>query len=378
MGPHAWSFRIARIAGIDVRVHATFVLVLVLGAYQWGRPHGLTGALFGVLLMLLLFVCVTLHELAHGVVARFFQLPADEIVLYPFGGAAQVDQDAPRPMQELLVAIAGPAANVMIASLLFVVTSAKIDFAARMDGEHLTRAALSVPSTTTLLVWLLSANLMMAVFNMLPALPTDGGRVFRAVLAMRLRSSTATLIAAAAGQLLSVAMGVYGVVTANYGLALTALMIFVGATAEQKPKRRSALSTLRVGEVFNRDAKTLVPKDKVSRVIDYILTSYQPDFAVFDGAELVGVVTRKSVLDALSHDTHDQEVGAIMSRGATRVDAGAPLDEVYERMTREHIPVVAVFGPQGYLGLVSQDDIAEARLVAGYVQRQTDAQLRTS
>ncbi|MGZ3417891.1 MAG: site-2 protease family protein [Polyangiales bacterium] len=361
-----------------MKVHVSFALVLVLGAWQWGRGFGVRGALFGMLLMLLLFVCVTLHELAHGLVARSFQLPADEIVLYPFGGAAQIEGDAPKPMQELLVAIAGPAMNVMIAALLFIATSADFRLA-KLNGEEITRATLLEPSRTTLLVWLLSTNVMMAVFNMIPALPLDGGRVLRAMLAMRLRAKTATLIAAGMGQIFSLAMGVYAVDTANYTLALVALVIFLGATAEQKPpSRRSILHTLRVGDVFNRDARVLSPADKVSHVIDYILTSYQPDFAVFEGPKLVGVITRRSVLDALSKDTRDQDVGAVMDRSPVRVDAGAPLDEVHERMQREQIPIVAVMGPKGYLGLVSMEDIAEARLLAGYVQRQTDVQIRTT
>lgn len=380
IGLSHWSFRIARIAKIDVKVHFTFALILALGAWQWGRVHGLRGAAFGVLLMTLLFVCVTLHELGHSLVARSFQLPADEIVLYPFGGAAQVDGDAPKPIQEALVAIAGPAVNVMIAAILLLITSAKLEWMRLTTGEHLTRAALARPSTTTLLVWLLSANLMMALFNMIPAFPMDGGRVLRSVLAHRVGAVAATRVAAGLGQALSLGIGIWALTADNYGLTATALVMFLGATGEQRaPARRSALASLRVGEVFNRNAITLVPGDPVARVIDHLLTSYQPDFAVIEGGELVGVVTRKRVLDALAKSTRAQEVAEIMDRQVPRIDARTSLEEVQERMQRESIPVVAVFeDEQGgrYLGLVSQDDLAEARLVAGYVQRQTEAGIR--
>ena len=380
MGPTGWSFRLTRIAGIDVKVHFSFALVLVLGAWQWGRVHGLRGALFGMLLMLLLFVCVTLHELAHSLVARSFQLPADEIVLYPFGGAAQVDQDAPKPMMELLVAIAGPAINVMIAAVLFLVTSAKLELAKlspHWTGETITRSALAQPSTNTLLIWLISANIMMAVFNMIPALPMDGGRVLRAVLAMKMRARVATMIAAGLGQLLSLLVGVFALKTDNYGLAATAFIMFLGATGEQNEQgRKSVLSTLKVGDVFNRNAITLVPKDPVTRVIDHILTSYQPDFAVIEGNQLVGVVTRKRVLDALAKDPNASEVSAIMDPAVPKIDASLALDDVHERMTRENLPVIAVYQGRDYLGLVSLEDLAEAKLVAGYVQRRTDVQIR--
>lgn len=379
MGVSDWSFPIARIARIEVKLHFSFGLVLMLGAWQWGRVHGLRGAGFGVLLMVLLFVCVTLHELAHSLVARSFQLPADEIVLYPFGGAASVEGDAPKPIQELLVAIAGPAVNVMIVAVLLLITSAKLEWMRMTTGETITRAALSRPSTTTLLVWLISTNAMMAVFNMLPALPMDGGRVLRAILVPRLGNTLATRIAAGLGQLLSLAIGIWSLTIDNYGLALTALVMFLGATGEQKePTRRSVLSTLRVGDVFNRNAITLVPKDPVTRVIDHILTSYQPDFAVLEGGKLVGVVTRKQVLDALANRAKADEVAMIMDKQVPHVDARTPLDELHERMMRESMPVVAVFDSERYLGLVSLDDLAEARLVAGYVQRQNEAAIRGS
>lgn len=379
MGPASWSFRLTRLAGVEVKLHFSFALVFVLGAWQWGSTYGLRGGLFGILLTALLFVCVTLHELAHSLVARSFQLPADEIVLYPFGGAAQIDQDAPKPMQELLVAIAGPAINVMIAAVLLVVTSAKLELAKlspHWDGTTITRAALAQPSTNTVLIWLISANIMMALFNMIPALPMDGGRVLRAVLCMRLRARTATIIAAGLGQALSVVAAVAGIAMRNYGLALTAVVIFFGATAEQTPKGRgSPLASLRVGEVFNRNAITLAPADPVTRVIDHILTSYQPDFAVIEGGKMVGVVTRKRVLEALSNNQGTAAVRAIMDAKVPRVDAAEALDELHDRMTRERISVVAVYGGADYLGLVSQDDLAEAKLVAGYVQRRENADI---
>jgi len=380
MGPTGWSFRLTKIAGIEVKLHFSFALVLVLGAWQWGRVHGLRGALFGVLLMALLFVCVTLHELAHSLVARSFQLPADEIILYPFGGAAQIDQDAPKPMVELLVAIAGPAINVMIAAVLLVVTSAKLELAKlspHWTGETITRSALAQPSTNTLLIWLISANVMMAVFNMIPALPMDGGRVLRAILAMKLRARLATMIAAGLGQVLSLITGVVALSIDNYGLAATAFVMFLGATGEQNEQgRKSVFASLKVGDVFNRNAITLVPEDPVTRVIDNILTSYQPDFAVIEGGQLVGVVTRKRVLDALSKNGNASDVRAIMDAAVPRVDASQALDEVHERMTREDLPVVAVYRGRDYLGLVSLEDLAEAKLVAGYVQRRTDQQVR--
>lgn len=376
MNPLHWAVRVGRVARIDVKVHVTFVLVLALGAYQWGR-HGVRGALFGVLSMLLLFGCVTLHELGHGLVARSFQLPTDEIVLYPFGGAAKVDHEPPRAMHELLVAGAGPIVNVAIAAVLAVLTGARLEWQA-MNGEVLTRADLQEPSLDTLLVWLLSANVMMAVFNMIPALPMDGGRVLRALLALRMSTTRATRIAAGTGVLLGAAALVLGALRGNVVLAVTAAVVVVGAVAEwPREARRSPLHFLRAGDAYNKGALVLSPDDPVERVVRHILTSYQPDFAVVEGGHLVGVVTRKDVLEALGDG---QEAGArvrdIMRADVHRIAADAALDDAFEEMKRARVSLSAVYEGDRYLGLVSQDDIAEARLVASYATRREERSLR--
>lgn len=378
MNPLHWAVRVGRIARIDVKVHVTFVLVLALGAYQWGR-HGLRGAVFGVVSMLLLFVCVTLHELGHGLVARSFQLPTDEIVLYPFGGAAKVDRDPPRAIQELIVAGAGPIVNVAISAVLAVVTGARLEWQA-MSGETLTRADLQEPSLNTLLVWLLSANVMMAVFNMIPVLPMDGGRVLRALLGLRMSTDRATQIAVVGGVLLGGGGLALGAVGGNVVLAVTAGVVVVGAVAEwPRESRRSPLHFLRAGDAYNKGAIVLAPDDSLDRVVHYILTSYQPDFAVVENGRLVGAVTRKDVLEALGDPRRvEPRVREVMRPDVHRIAADAALDDAYEEMKSARVSLSAVYDGERYLGLVSQDDIAEARLVASYASRREESSLRGS
>ncbi len=378
MNPLHWAVRVGRVARIDVKVHVTFVLVLALGAYQWGR-HGVRGAAFGVLSMLLLFGCVTLHELGHGLVARSFQLPTDEIVLYPFGGAAKVDRDPPRAIQELIVAGAGPIVNVAISAVLAVITGARLEWQA-MSGETLTRADLQEPSVNTLLVWLLSANVMMAVFNMIPVLPMDGGRVLRALLGMRMSTERATQIAVVGGVLLGVGGLGLGAIAGNVVLAVTAAVVVVGAVAEwPRESRRSPLHFLRAGDAYNKNAIVLAPDDPLERVVHHILTSYQPDFAVVEDGRLVGAVTRKDVLEALG-DPHRRapRVREVMRPDVHRIAADAALDDAYEEMKSARVSLSAVYDGERYLGLVSQDDIAEARLVASYASRREESSLRGS
>ncbi|MBL8719670.1 MAG: CBS domain-containing protein [Myxococcales bacterium] len=378
MNPLHWAVRVGRIARIDVKVHVTFVLVLALGAYQWGR-HGVRGAMFGVVSMLLLFVCVTLHELGHGLVARSFQLPTDEIVLYPFGGAAKVDREPPRAIQELIIAGAGPIVNVAISAVLAVVTGARLEWQA-MSGETLTRADLQEPSLNTLLVWLLSANVMMAVFNMIPVLPMDGGRVLRALLGLRMSTDRATQIAVVGGVLLGGGGLALGAIGGNVVLAVTAGVVVVGAVAEwPRESRRSPLHFLRAGDAYNKGAIVLAPDDPLDRVVHYILTSYQPDFAVVENGKLVGAVTRKDVLEALGDPQRVKpRVREVMRPDVHRIAADAALDDAYEEMKSARVSLSAVYDGDRYLGLVSQDDIAEARLVASYASRREESSLRGS
>lgn len=200
-----WSFRIARVLGIDVRVHATFFLIILLGAMQW-RHFGTQGMLFGSILMLLLFLCVTLHELGHSVVAQYYGIRVRQIVLLPIGGVAMLDRNPDRPLQELLIAIAGPAVNVIIAALLM-----GLIFWQRvgngMDIQALLQTASAGPSLDGLLIWLLNANIVLVLFNMIPAFPMDGGRVFRALLGFFMEWGRATSIAAGIGQFLALGLG---------------------------------------------------------------------------------------------------------------------------------------------------------------------------
>jgi len=366
----SWSFRIARVSGIDIKVHVTFFLILVLGGLEWGRGHGVPGVVFGVLLMLALFACVTLHELGHSLAAQGFKIPVREIVLLPIGGVALLGRLPDRPLQELLIAAAGPAVNVVIAVVLAVVGGFAGSFAA-LDGHGLLGGSAPTPGVATFLFWLLAANVSLVVFNMIPAFPLDGGRMLRALLAMATDYARATRIAALVGQGIAILLGVVGVATGNFILALIAVFIFFGAGMESfQAQARTVLDTLKIGHAYNKHALTLVPGDRISRVVDYILTSYQPDFAVVYGDRLLGVVTREDVLKALAARPDDPYVTEVMRREVAAVDSEASLEQVQEEMSSRGERLIAVFSGDRYLGLVSREDLSEALSVLMFVARQ--------
>ena len=364
-----WSFRIAQVFGIDIKIHITFFLILILGAFQWGGPAGLTGAVFGVLLMLLLFTCVTLHELGHSVVALRFGIPVREIILLPLGGVAVIGRNPDKPLHELLIAIAGPLVNVIIAIILLLISGFAVGLNV-LDGRGLLSGLQMTPSLSTLLVWLISANLSLVIFNLIPAFPLDGGRVLRALLAMGLGYPRATAIASGIGQIAAVILGLVGVLSGNFILVLVAIFIFTGAGQEgSEAQARTVLDTLRVRDAYNRHAISLEIGDRMSKVVGHILTSYQPDFAVTQGDRLLGIITREDVLHALNTEANDLYATQIMRREFVRVNADQSLHEVRDIMDEKGARTVAVYDNEQFLGLVSLEDIAEAFTVLRFVQR---------
>ena len=368
-----WSYTVARVSGIDIKIHATFALILALGAFQWGFPQGLggessfAGAVFGMGLMILLFACVVLHELGHSLVAQRFGLTVREIVLLPIGGVARLEKNPEKPLHELLIALAGPLVNVAIAILLFFAGGVALNFGL-VEAQSLLTAD-GPPTLATLWGWLFLANVGLAVFNMIPAFPMDGGRVLRAALAMRLGFSRGTQIATAIGQAVAFAFGLFGVLSGNFLLVIVALFVFMGAGQERAEEQaRTVLTTLRVGDAYNKHALVLSPGDHVSKVVDYILTSYQPDFAVVQGKTFLGVVTRDDVLKALATETNDLYVAGIMRREVLTVDARQGLDEVRRLMGEKGERIAAVNDGDAFLGLVSVEDIGEALVVSSFVQ----------
>lgn len=219
-----WSYRIARVAGIDVKIHITFLLLLAwFGAVYW-RGGGAAGAIQGVGFTLLLFLCVLLHEFGHAFAARAYGIRTPDITLLPIGGVARLERMPDKPVQELIVAVAGPAVNVVIAFLLVFVLAAKISV------ENIADLDLAGGNVLTNL---LAVNVMLVAFNAIPAFPMDGGRVLRALLAMKMNHLLATTIAARVGQVLAVGFALASFT--DYGspmLLLIALFVFSGAQQE--------------------------------------------------------------------------------------------------------------------------------------------------
>jgi stage IV sporulation protein FB len=227
----SWSLPLLRVRGIDVKVHLSFVVILVWAAFSWGSgmDAGLEGAVYGIVATLLLFACVTLHELGHAVAAQHYGIAVQDITLLPIGGVARIEVPQ-NPKQELAIALAGPAVNVAIAALLLlagaVLQATSIATPARVMD------AMGESQWGDLLPYLTVANIGLVFFNAIPAFPLDGGRVLRALLALRTEYGRATRIAASLGQGLAVLFGLAGVASGDVILIVIASVVWFGAAAE--------------------------------------------------------------------------------------------------------------------------------------------------
>lgn len=374
------SFSIARLFGIDLRVHFTFFLIVLLAALQ-GNRGGPAGIAFSVGFVLLLFACVTLHEFGHALVALRYKIPVREIVLLPIGGVAVMSRIPENPRQELWIAIAGPLVNVAILAVLVPVWMATAgagtgfgDFFDQLAYAMRLGVVPHVQPWVGMLVMLIYANVMLIAFNLIPAFPLDGGRMFRAGLAFFMPHARATRIAATVGQFAAVGLAIWGLSSGQVMLAVIAFFIFMGAGAESAAAQAgTVLNTRRVGDAYNKTALALTIDHRVSHVVEALLTSYQPDFAVVNRGRLVGVVTREDVLKWLAEtpSLYDVYVTEVMREEpqVVRVDARLTLDEVTKVMGDRETRIVAVFDGDHYLGLVSQEDIAEAQAVLTYLNR---------
>lgn len=350
-----WSFRIGRIVGIDIKVHLTFLLILVWGALNYG---GSAGPLYGVTVTLALFTLVLLHELGHSLAARQFGIAVRDIVLLPIGGVARLERMPEKPLQELVVALAGPAVNVVLAVLLFPIVAGLAIF----ESMPLTLTTFTQPGLLGLLVFLLGANISLVVFNLIPAFPLDGGRVFRAVLGFFTSYEQATQVAVIVGRFLAVGLGLFGLYNGQIFLALIAFFIFMAGGQEgQAVAARSLLRSVRARQALSDNSVALSPHATVGQVASLMLRTPQPDYAILDpdNGELMGVASSSSVAQAMEQGRWQQHITEIMqhARNIPRIALNAPLDEVQEKLAGASSQVAAVYDGLHFRGLITLNDI---------------------
>jgi len=357
-----WSFNIFTFRGIEVRVHVTFVLILLWASYYWSSvvDDGVRGVIFGVVATILLFTCVTLHELGHSVQAQAYGIGVKDITLLPIGGLARLDRIPEDPKQEFRIAIAGPLVNVGIASVLAIVS-------AIVDPDALTSPArmiddLQAGTWRALIAYLLFANIWLVLFNLVPAFPMDGGRILRSLLAMKMPHPRATKIAASIGQAMALLLGFLGFSTGNYFLILIAIFVWFGASQEgAQAEVRNVLAGATVSRVMSPSPITLAPDDPLLRAVQLTLRSPQSDFPVIDrDGYVVGLLTMDILLKGM-HQSRGSNVGEAMRRDFAVARPQEDIALAQERLATAQQRALVVVADNGrLLGLLTASDIAEA------------------
>jgi Zn-dependent protease/CBS domain-containing protein len=344
----SWSLPILRVAGIQLRVHITFLLLIGLLAL------GSAGA---AMFLLLLFSCVVLHELGHAFAAKAFGINTPDITLLPIGGVARLERMPEEPLQELLIAVAGPAVNVIISSCVFL-TGGSFVYPLRPD-MGLTDAILTI-------------NVILVLFNLLPAFPMDGGRVLRALLATRLPYARATQIAANIGQACAFIFGLLGLMNGNYMLIFIAFFVYIGASQEAAlAQMRDVSRRFPVSSAMVREFRTLPETATLEEAVDALLATSQHDFPVLDeSGDVAGILTRRDLIAALRKNDPNIRVGDVMRRDIPTVTTGTRFEEAFRIMQECNCPAVPVLDSMKRLvGLLTPENVSELMMVQSALPR---------
>jgi Zn-dependent protease/CBS domain-containing protein len=361
-----WSIKLGRIAGIPVQMHLTFLLLLAwVGWSHWQRDGTSQAVITGVAFILALFGCVLLHELGHALTARKYGIKTKDITLLPIGGVARLEKMPDDPRQELWVALAGPAVNVVIAALLFGWL--------QISGGWQPVEQLGV-ARGSFVERLMIVNLFLIGFNLLPAFPMDGGRVLRALLAMRMEYSRATQAAANIGQMMAVLFGVAGLF-GNPFLLLIAFFVWIGAAQEASAVQvKSVMGEVPVERAMQTNYKVLSPADTLARVTELLLEGAQQDFPVVWGSEVIGILTRADLMPALAQRDPQTPVSEVMRRDFCTANADEMLEPVFARLGAEQCRTMPVLRDGRLAGLLTMENVGEWVMVQSALRTKQDSQ----
>ena len=350
-----WQWKIGRFAGIDVYVHVTFLLLIGWVGYNyWLEFRELSRVFIGILFILALFVCVILHEYGHALTARKYGIKKRDITLYPIGGVARLERIPDRPIEELWVALAGPAVNLVIAVVLI---------AYLLLTNSLTPIGEMSLARGTFIERLMALNVYLALFNLIPAFPMDGGRVLRALLALRLDYVQATQIAAYIGQGIAFLFGFIGLFS-NPFLIFIALFVWIGAAQEASMvQMRNSIGGIPVTRAMQTDFQMLSPSDTLGRAVELILSGSQHDFPVVENGRAVGILDRDTLISALSRNGQSTPVGEVMHRDLPEIDSHDMVETALMRLQESGSKTLPVTHNGQLVGLITRENMTEFLMI---------------
>ncbi len=336
------SIRLCRVFGISINIHVTFILLLFMF---------LTGGVKWLFMLVGIFFFVTLHELCHSLVAKAFGIKVREITLFPIGGVASMTKMPDKPVQELLISLAGPMFNIMVIAVFFFPLK-------NLLGADVLFHPLSTatwPLTLSYVYWI---NLILAGFNLLPAFPMDGGRIFRAILASWLGIRRATRIAVNIGHVFALVFAYYGITRMNIMLIIIAIFIYTSASGEElQVDIKETLKKFRVRDILPHDFVSINTDATIGKVLEAVFHYRQEDFPVTEGGKVVGFITRKDLISGIHQFGKEKTVVDVMRKDFPKLKDTDTLVKAQNVMQANGLTALPVLKDGALAGVITIEDI---------------------
>lgn len=352
------SFKLGKIAGIGLFIHWTFSILLIFIVYiNYKAGQNTTQILWSLFFILSIFVTVLLHELGHALAAKNYNIETKDITLLPIGGLARLDKIPEKPSEELVVAIAGPLVNITLAfftSLFISIPDNSQELIVQLTG--------GINRSNFLLNFFL-VNLWLALFNLIPAFPMDGGRVLRALLSFKLKRNVATKIAARIGQFLAMGFIFLGFFT-NPFLIIIGVFVIMSAQIEANfTESKYMLKGFKVRDIVMKQFITIESNETLARAVELLLDSQTKEFLVTENNKPVGTLNRDEIINALSKKADVVFINSIMNRNLIFLQADSFLEDIFELIYKNKSSLMLVIDNDQIIGTLDLENLLEFILV---------------
>jgi Zn-dependent protease len=352
------SLKLGKIAGIGLYLHWTFsLLILFIIFVNYRNGQNPTQIVWSVLFILSVFVTVFLHELGHALAAKNYNIVTKDITLLPIGGLARLDRIPEKPLEELVVAFAGPLVNITLAFITgFFITIPS-------NSEQLVAELSKGINADNFFLNFFIVNFWLALFNLIPAFPMDGGRVLRALLSFKLERNVATKIAARIGQFIAVGFILLGFLY-NPFLVFIGIFVIIGAQAESDSiESQHILKGYKVRDVLMRQYPEIDSHEKLKTAIDLLLDSQNKNFLVTDNTIPVGTLNRDQIIMALAKRGEEETIDNIMDPNLIFLDADSLIENVFEDMYNNKSTLMLIMENNELIGTLDTENLLEFILI---------------
>ncbi len=355
-----YSLVVGRFFGIPIKLHFTFLLLLIFIGISGASGGNIASGLYGMLVVIFVFLCVIFHEIGHSLVAEHYGIKVKSIILFPIGGVSQMEELPKNPVEEINISVVGPLVSLSLAGIFYLV----------LRGIY-QEVTFALPSLTegSILINLFWINLMLGLFNLIPAFPMDGGRILRGLLANRMEYLKATKIAVTVGQLFAILMFFFGIFF-NWWLALIALFIYLGAEGEEQvTAMHIALRRIPVKKAMLTLVESISPDQTLGNVLGRICHGLQQDFPVVTEGKVIGLLTKEAIFNALHQASKEITVAEIMKNDFLSTSEEATLEDVYRQMKEGGVSLILVIQQGDLKGMISLEQIGKYHMLCSLMGR---------